>query len=508
MTTPFLSTAAAALLALACTGLASAAPAAVNAPAQDSKPAVAADSPERDRPMNVVVFLVDDMGWADWTGGGSTYYETPNLDRLAKSGMTFSDAYAACPVCSPSRAALLTGRYPQRYGITDYINGTGNNGPNQPQNWKRDTLLLPAPYDDKLPLEEKTLAEYLKDAGYSTFFAGKWHLGPEGYWPQNQGFDVNIGGWDQGGPYRGKQYFSPYDNPQMENGPDGEHMPDRLSTETSDFIKAHKDEPFLTYLSFYSVHTPLMAPDELVEKYRDKRQEMRLTAEGEFGDKLENGRKVRVKQRHAVYAGMIESMDKAVGKVLDTLEAEGLADNTIVIFTSDNGGLSTSEGSPTSNEPMRTGKGWMYEGGVRVPMIVRLPGVTEAGSQSDTVVSGIDVVPTVMGALGMKDKLVDEIDGVDIGPALAGEDLDRGPVFWQYPHYGNQGGAPGASVRDGDWKLVYWYEGDRYELYNLADDVSETNDQTLSESAVFDRLKNELDTWLKNVKARDPVERD
>ena len=507
MMTSLVKPAAASLLALACAGLATAEPAGVNPPGRADVPAVGVA--DESRPMNVVVFLVDDMGWADWAGGGSVYYEPPNLDRLAKSGMTFTDAYAACPVCSPSRAALLTGRYPQRYGITDYIWSAEkkNDGANQPQNWKRDTRLLPAPYEDRLPLEEVTLAEYLKDAGYNTFFAGKWHLGPKGYWPQDQGFDVNIGGWDQGGPYGGKQYFSPYDNPQMENGPDGEHMPDRLSTETSDFIKAHKDEPFLTYLSFYSVHTPLMAPEELVQKYRNKRQAMGLTQEGEFGDTLENGRRVRVVQRHAVYAGMIESMDKAVGKVLDTLDAEGLADNTIVVFTSDNGGLSTSEGSPTSNEPMRTGKGWMYEGGVRVPMIVRLPGVTEAGSKSDTVVSGVDLVPTVMGALGLKDKLVATIDGADIGPALAGEDLDRGPVFWQYPHYGNQGGAPGASVRDGDWKLVRWYEGNRYELYNLADDVSETTDRAESEPEVFERLKAELENWLSDVEAREPSER-
>ena len=460
--------------------------------------------------MNVVVFVVDDMGWADWTGGGSTYYETPNLERLAASGMTFTDAYAACPVCSPSRAALLTGKYPQRSGITDYIWSAEkkNDGANQPQNWKRDTLLLPAPYEDRLALQEKTLAEYLSDAGYATFFAGKWHLGPEGFWPQDQGFDVNIGGWSQGGPYRGKQYFSPYDNPQMENGPDGEHLPDRLSFETAAFIREHKDEPFLTYLSFYSVHTPLMAPPELVEKYRDKRQQMRLTAAGEFDEKLENGRQVRVVQRHAVYAGMIESMDRAVGKVLDEIEAQDLADRTLIVFTSDNGGLSTSEGSPTSNEPMRTGKGWMYEGGIRVPMIIRAPGLTGAGSSSHVPVSGVDLVPTVLAMAGLKTEVLGEFDGVDLTPALKGEDLNRGePIFWAYPHYGNQGGAPGAAVRDGDWKLVYWYEGDRFEIYNLADDVGEDIDLSEKEPEVLERLKGELHAWLDEVDAISPTQR-
>ncbi len=491
----------AALLTTACAGVAIGIPAVA-----DAAPPTPVSTEKK--AMNVVVFLVDDMGWADWTGGGSVYYETPNLDRLAASGMMFTDAYAACPVCSPSRAALLTGRYPQRYGITDYINGTGNNGPNQPQNWNRDTPLLPAPYEDKLPHEEVTLAEYLKEADYDTFFAGKWHLGPEGWWPQNHGFDINIGGWDQGGPYRGKQYFSPYDNPQMENGPDGEHMPARLARETSDFIKANADGSFLAYLSFYSVHTPIMAPDELVKKYRQKRAAMGLTEAGEFGEKLENGRQVRVVQRHAVYAGMVEAMDSAVGTVLDTLDEEGLTDNTIVVFTSDNGGLSTSEGSPTSNEPLRTGKGWMYEGGIRVPLVIRVPGVTAPGSTSSMPVSGVDILPTVLAGTGLANELEGKtIDGIDITPALKGNAFERSPIFWAYPHYGNQGGGPAAAMRDGDWKLVHWYDDGRTELYRLDDDISEEVDLAEEHPEVFQRLNKALHDWLDDVDAKEPSKR-
>ncbi len=318
-------------------------------------PAIASARPPG--PPNVVFFLVDDLGWRDLGCYGSTFYETPNIDRLAATGMKFTQAYAACPVCSPTRASILTGKYPQRTGITDYISV---NRSNQPEKWPRRTKLLPAPYADRLPLSETTLAEALKHAGYATFFAGKWHLGPQGYYPEDQGFDINKGGCEWGAPSGGKRYFSPYGNPKLADGPPGEHLPARLAAETAAFISAHRDQPFLAYLSFYSVHVPLMARDDLLKKYEAKANKLQL-AGPEWG--TEGKQKVRLVQNLPVYAAMVEAMDQAVGTVLHKLDELGLADNTIVIFMSDNGGLATSEGHPTSNLPLRAGKGWLYEGG-------------------------------------------------------------------------------------------------------------------------------------------------
>jgi arylsulfatase A-like enzyme len=312
---------------------------------------------------NIVFILADDLGWRDLGCFGSTFYETPNVDRLAATGMKFTQAYAACPVCSPTRASILTGKYPQRVGITDYVSP---NRSNQPEHWSRNTRLLPAPYADRLPLAETTLAEALKTGGYATFFAGKWHLGPEGFYPENQGFDINKGGCEWGAPSAGGRYFSPYGNPRLSDGPPGEHLPARLAAETAAFIAAHRDQPFLAYLSFYSVHTPLMAREDLRQKYEAKAKSVHPAGAiwGKEGD-----RKVRLVQDHAVYAAMVEAMDQAVGVVLGKLDELHLTERTVVIFMSDNGGLSTSEGWPTANVPLRAGKGWLYEGGIREPMI-------------------------------------------------------------------------------------------------------------------------------------------
>ena len=474
------------------------------AAAQATRPA---DAAARKGPPNIVVLLVDDMGWADWGGGGSTFYETPNLDKLAARGVTFTNAYANCPVCSPSRAALLTGRYPQRSGVTDYI------GAPQPKDWKRETRLNPAPYAEQLPPSEKTLAEILKPRGYATFFAGKWHLGPEGDWPEDRGFDVNKGGIDRGGPYGGDKYFSPYGNPRLEDGPKGEHLPHRLAAETVKFMDEHKDGPFLAYLSFYSVHTPLMARADLKRKYDAKRRAFYGEKPGdpsrpqdhpqEMGE-LEGG-VWRQQQAHATYAGMIEAMDEACGDVLDALDRLGIADNTIVLFTSDNGGLSTAEGSPTTNLPLRAGKGWMYEGGIREPLIVRWPGVTKAGGKSDTVFGGIDALPTLLAAAGLADAIPKNVDGLDLTAALRGEDVKRPPLFWQYPHYGNQRGTPAAAVRDGKWKLIQWYEGDRFELFDLEADIGESSNVLDANPEVAARLKGELAAWIKAVGAKLPT---
>ncbi|MEM7310308.1 MAG: sulfatase [Planctomycetota bacterium] len=459
----------------------------------------AADGPQR--PPNVVFFLVDDLGWTDLGCFGSSFYETPHLDALAASGMRFTNAYAACPVCSPTRASLMTGKYPQRVGITDYISPAGTN---QPDLWKRKTPLLPAPYADRLPLEEVTLAEAFGQAGYATFFAGKWHLGPDGWWPEAQGFDENQGGITRGGPYGGKKYFSPYGNPRLTDGPEGEHLPDRLAREAARFIEENRDRPFFAYVSFYSVHTPLLAREDLREKYAARSSELATPEDALWG--REGQRKVRLVQEHAVYAGMVEAMDAAVGTVLARLDELGLADDTIVVFTSDNGGLSTSEGHPTSNLPLRGGKGWLYEGGVREPTIVRAPGVTAARSESDAVVTSPDFYPTLLELCGLPRRPEQHLDGASFVAALRGEPFERGPVFWHYPHYGNQGGSPGAAVRDGDHKLIRFFETNRVELYDLSRDPSEQHDLAAAEPAAAARLGTELSGWQARVGALFPTD--
>ena len=449
-------------------------------------PSFAAEKP------NIILFLADDLGGRDLGCYGSTFYETPHLDRMARDGARFTRAYAACPVCSPTRASLLTGKWPQRTGVTDYI------GAAQPEKWQRNTRHLPAPYADRLALNETTLAEALKAGGYATFLAGKWHLGPEGFWPEDQGFDVNRGGIDRGGPYGGKKYFSPYGNPRLTDGPDGEHLPDRLASEAAQFIEANKAKPFFIYFPFYSVHTPLMAREDLRRKYEAKRA--KLEATNRFGE--EGPRKVRLSQDHAVYAGMVEAMDAAVGKVLATLDSLGLAKNTLVLFTSDNGGLSTSEGSPTSNEPLRAGKGWLYEGGIREPLLVRWPGVVPAGSVNGTPVSSPDFYPTLLEAAGLPARPDQHRDGKSfLAFAKNGKSDDGKTLFWHYPHYGNQGGAPGAAMLDGDWKLIEWFEDARTELFNLKDDPSERRNLSVDQPERVRALRGRLVAWQKEVGA-------
>jgi arylsulfatase A-like enzyme len=449
-----------------------------------------------DSPTNVLFILVDDLGQRDLGCYGSSFYETPHVDQLAQQGVRFTNAYAACPVCSPTRASILTGQWPQRTGITDYIGA-----PAKPQQWKRNTKSLPAPYEDRLALGVSTLAETMKASGYSTFFAGKWHLGPEGWWPEDQGFELNAGGIDRGGPYGGNKYFSPYGNPRLSDGSPGEHLPDRLASETNRFIEDHRDRPFLAYLSFYSVHTPLMAREDLLKKYQQKRSKLELTEA--WG--REATREVRLTQDHAVYAAMVEAMDLAVGKVLGKLDELGISDKTLVIFTSDNGGLSTSEGWPTSNAPLRAGKGWMYEGGIRVPLIMRWPGRIQAGMIADTPATSPDFLPTILQATGVELRSDQAFDGVSLVPVFRGDSLKERSLFWHYPHYGNQGGAPSAAIRKGDWKLIQWQEDNQLELYHLAEDISERNDLSDKEPERVDRMLKELKLWQKQVDAKFPV---
>jgi arylsulfatase A-like enzyme len=313
-----------------------------------------------------------------------------------------------------------------------------------------------------------------------------------------------MGGWIWGGPYGGKKYFSPYGNPKLPDGPPGEHLPDRLATETAKFILEHKDRPFFAYLSFYSVHTPLMARADLQKKYEAKAKALPET-EPQWGEEGKN--KVRLVQDHAVYAGMVEAMDQAVGKVMKALDTAGVRDHTIVVFTSDNGGLSTAEGHPTSNLPLRGGKGWPYEGGVREPMIVSAPGVTKPGSVSDTVVISPDLYPTLLSLAGLPARPQQHMDGVSFVPALRGEAQNRGPVFWHYPHFSNQGGGPCSSVRDGDWKLIEWYETGKVELFNLKNDSSEKQDLAAAQPERVKTLLEKLHVWQKTVAAKIPASR-
>lgn len=442
---------------------------------------------------NFVVIVVDDLGYMDiGANNPRCFYDTPHIDKLAESGMRFTNGYAANPVCSPTRYSLMTGKYPSRVDATNYFSG------------KRGGRFRPAPLNDKMPLDEITVAQMLKGKGYKTFFAGKWHLGKEkAYYPQNRGFDVNIGGHFRGGPYTGKRYFAPFENPEMEKeSPEGDHLPDRLARDTASFIEANKDGPFLAYLSFYSVHTPLMGRPDLVKKYKPLAEQI----EGEeFADEEQifpNGkpRKVRVLQKHAVYAAMVEAMDDAVGKVLKQLEDSGVADRTIVFFTSDNGGLSTSEGSPTSNLPFRGGKGWVYEGGIREPWIVRHPRMVKAGSVSDQPICSIDLFPTIASAAGIE--VQHQVDGIDLLPALMGDALSRDTLYWHYPHYSNQGGIPAGAIRQGDYKLIERYEDGRVQLFHLKDDLSEQKDLANEMPDRVNAMRDKLHRWYREVDAK------
>jgi len=438
-----------------------------------------------------VLIVVDDLGYMDIGAyNPKTFYETPNIDRLAKSGMRFTDGYAANPVCSPTRFGIQTGRYPTRKDATNFFSG------------RRGGKFASAPLHDRLDLDETTIAEALKKKGYATFFAGKWHLGPtQEFWPENQGYDVNAGGFKAGGPYTGKKYFSPYDNPKMSNGPDGEHLPDRLATETCKFMEANKGKPFFANLSFYSVHTPLIGRPDLVEKYKKKAARINGTEfareEQVFGKKP---RKVRILQKHAVYAAMVEAMDQAVGKVMNKVAELGLEDDVVICFTSDNGGLSTSEGSPTSNLPLRGGKGWIYEGGIREPFIIKWPGVTEPGSTNSTPVMSTDFFTTFVKASG--GKINGTVDGVDLMPIMTGGLLAREALYWHYPHYSNQGGFPSGAIRAGDWKLVERYEDGRVHLYNLKDDIGELNDVADANAARVKAMRAKLHAWYKETDAK------
>jgi len=423
------------------------------------------------------------------------FYDTPNLDRLARSGMTFTDGYAANPVCSPTRYSIMAGKYPTRVGATNWFSGT------------RSGRFNPAPLNNRMPLTETTVAEALQEHGYKTAFLGKWHLGPsEAYWPENQGFDENIGGWSVGSPRGG--YFAPFNNPRLEDYPAESHLPRVLTNESLRLLHEYRNERFLLYLAFYSVHTPLQGREDLVDKYEARREAWLDPGEAEFGweEQVWPGageRRVRLRQAHATYAAMVEAMDEQVGRVLDGLEMLGIDDRTAVILMSDNGGLSTSEGSPTSNFPLRGGKGWLYEGGIREPFIIRWPGVTEPGSKCDVPVTSTDFFPTMLDMAGLPLRQEQHLDGSSLVPLLAGQTaIDRDAIYWHYPHYSNQGGFPGAAVRMGDWKLIERFEDGQVHLYNLKLDIGEREDLALVYPDRVIAMRTKLHTWYRDLDAK------
>jgi arylsulfatase A-like enzyme len=447
--------------------------------------------------QNVIIFLVDDMGWMDSAVYGSQYYETPNIDRLAEIGMRFTHAYAANPFCSPTRAAILTGRYPSRFELTS---ASGHLPPNPEQDlttkdnaepWKKVSTPGIRTY---MPLEEITLAEVLKKEGYATSHIGKWHLGEEPYYPEKQGFEQNIGGWHLGWP---PSFFSPYQNPYIENGPDGEYLTDRLTDEALKFIKNQNGKPFFLNFWHYAVHTPLHAEKFRVDKYKDKIDP-------------------RGRQGNAVMAGMIESMDLSLGRLLDGLEEMDILDNTTIIFTSDNGGLmySVVNAVPaTNNYPLRLGKGNVHEGGIRVPCIIRSPGITKAGSVSDEVICSVDFFPTILDIIGVNHSSNENpIDGESLVPVLKGKSsLKRDGIFIDFPHYTKSPeNIPSHVIINNQWKLIRVYgEGPErqnfYELYNLNEDIKEKFNLASFYPEVIKELDGLIENHLNEIDCNKPV---
>ena len=442
---------------------------------------------------NFLFFLVDDMGWADIGANGSTFHETPHIDRLAKSGMRFTQGYAAGSVCSPTRASIMTGKHPVRVDITDWIPGQ----PNRPTN----PLLHPED-QHSLPLEEVTLAEALKQHGYQTFFAGKWHLGNEGEWPTDQGFDINIGGHHKGSPPGG--YYAPWTNPTLKAKRKGEYLTERLTEESAKFLESRdKAKPFLLYLSYYNIHTPIQPYKKRIDHYKSK-AEKSFTGPTPF--EVEHDGKTRTRQDNPALASMVAAVDDSVGALLDKLEELKLDDNTVVIFFSDNGGLSTlGRIGPGCNVPLRAGKGWLYEGGIREPTLIRAPGITRPGSVSHKPMISMDFFPTMLDLAGLPLQPKLHVDGRSLLSQLKGNDTGQRTFHWHYPHYHGSSWKPGASIRDGDWKLIEFYHYNNFELYNLAKDPGERTDLAKRNPRKAAELSAKLSAWQKRMKAKMPV---
>lgn len=449
-------------------------------------------------PPNIVFIVADDLGHKDLSVMGSDFYETPNIDQIAIEGTLFTQGYANASVCSPSRASLLTGMYPTAHGITDWI------GAKYGTDWRsvgRKTKLLPSDYKKHLPFEMTTLAEAFKSNNYKTFFAGKWHLGSEELQslPTDHGFDINKGGYRHGSPFGG--YFSPYNNPFLDDKPEekGKSLSMKLAEETSQFIQENHNKPFFAYLSFYAVHAPIQTTKEKWQKYQNKAMIQGISEEG---FEMEKRLPIRIKQDNPVYAGLIEQMDDAVGHVLNTLEALKLDKNTVVVFVSDNGGVSSGDDFATSNLPLRGGKGYQWEAGTRIPFLLKVPQYHKAVKKVDEPVTGADLYPTLLELAGIENPI--NVDGKSLVPLLRGEKFELRPLFWHYPHYGNQGGDPSAIIRKGDWKLIHYFEDGKNELYHLGTDLGESNNVYDQYEEQGMSLKSELENWLELTKANIP----
>ena len=449
---------------------------------------------------NVLFILVDDLGYTDLSVMGSQYYETPNIDRIAHEGMLFTNGYAAGQVCSPSRASILSGKFPSRHGITDWL------GAKTGEDWrqaKRYTKLLPPTYTSHLPHEYTILPEAFKAAGYKTFFAGKWHLGNKGSYPEDHGFEINQGGYERGGPYSGG-FFAPFNNPKMKDLEEevGMSLPMKLAKETTTFIDANKDRPFFAYLSFYAVHAPIQTNKSKWAKYRIKAEEQGIA---DTGFEMEQRLPIRKYQDNPVYAGLIEHTDDAVGQVLNTLDSLGLADNTIVVFTSDNGGVVSGDNFSTNLAPLRGGKGYQWEGGIRVPYFIKVPWLDHEHQKSDIPATGTDFYPTLLELANLPLQPTAHQDGVSLKPILMGQTIEDRNLVWHYPHYGNQGGDPSSIIRKGKWKLIYYHEDNHSELYEVTTDIGETQNVAKQHPDLVEALLDELHKNLKVTAAKFPI---
>lgn len=488
---------------------------------------------------NVLFILADDLGWSDLGCYGSSFYETPRIDLLATEGVRFTNAYAACHVCSPTRASILTGQYPARLHLTDWLPGR----PDYPFQQLKNAVTV-----QHLPYRQKTLAQALKEQGYTTAVIGKWHLGEDPQSIERQGFDLHIPeGWNKGWPNKG--YFSPYGMEGLEDR-EGEYLTDRLTDEAIAFMEQNKEKPFFLYLSHFTVHDPIQGRPDLVEKYEQKlrgmspsatepyilegnpdnempaREELdRMLKDKEYqGYSLLPNQTVKIKQwqDNVEFAAMVESLDESVGRLVDKLEELGLEENTLVIFASDNGGMSAAnfyypdrnipasdldKEFSTSNLPLRAGKGWLYEGGIRVPLIIRQPGVVQAGVERSEPVISVDFYSTILDLVGLDTVTYGNngVDGVSLVPLLTEKEgwavKDRA-LFWHFPHYSNHGQqSPGGAVRYGDFKLLDYFENNTVQLFNLADDPGEKNDISQSNPEKVKELRKMLQEWRENVNA-------
>ena len=492
-----------------------------------------------ERAPNIVFFLVDDLGWKDLGCYGSSFYETPHVDQLAQQGVRFTNAYAACHVCSPTRASIMTGKYPARLKLTDWLSGRREFPFQQLQN---------AEIVQQLPLSEVTIAEALKQHGYQTMHIGKWHLGEDPYGPLQQGFNKRVPQWNKGWPKAG--YHAPFKFADMVDQP-GEYLTDRLTDSAEAFIQANQDRPFFLYLSHFAVHDPIQGREDLVDQYHKK---LRLTAKPTGPDFILEGnpddpqpasrqqldelakqashqgykvlpqRTVKIKQHqdNPQFAAMVSAMDESLGRIVKTLESVGVSENTIIVFFSDNGGMSAANfGNPkrvvrptqldaafsTSNLPLRGAKGWLYEGGIRVPLIVKWPGTNgtrhgKAGEVCDEPVISTDFFPTLLEMAGLPAMPQQAVDGVSFAAALEGKTFERGPLFWHFPHYSNHGmQSPGGAIRSGHYKLLESFENGTLQLYNLQDDLGEQHDLVSKQPAIAKQLHGQLQAWRERVHA-------